>query len=405
METSALFEKSDHPSHEVVRLTGTKPTQERRRTIKLMDTLPRGITIGQFKDGRKKSFFVRYGNPRKAEAFVTEVDRNDRAAALASTREQHGASALNYHPAEWQEFQAWKANKTPAFPIRDAVEKYMKLRLKEDLIEGSDHHGHVVVHLRRLVERFGDRDGATIKPDELREWLPSIISNKTGKVVGPVTQTNHRKDVSFFFERGIKEEWWPKNPCSVVQPPRRPVVEKIPLKPKEIFDLLHRNRNQPVIGKIALELFGGLRASSAARLVASDINFAEKGIAMPGVGHKSGTRKFRQGHHPVLWAWLEHAPATAWELKPKNYNRLKGIAFLLADVTNPGNVLRDSFASYFLALWKDMGRVGYMMQHKHRSTTEVYEGIATEADAKLVMAMTPAAVSVTWEEFLKSHPK
>jgi site-specific recombinase XerD len=71
-----------------------------------------------------------------------------------------------------------------------------------------------------------------------------------------------------------------------------------------------------------------------------------------------------------------------------------------ARVKNPGNVLRDSFASYLLALTKDMGKVGYLMQHTRSSTTEGYEGIATEAEAKLVMAMTPEAVKLNWEEFL-----
>jgi site-specific recombinase XerD len=146
-----------------------------------------------------------------------------------------------------------------------------------------------------------------------------------------------------------------------------------------------------------------MRASSAGRLSKDHINFAERGIAMPGQKHKSGKRKFRQGHPDVLWAWLEAATDETWNLSPTNYAKLKSLAFIRARVSNPGNVLRDSFASYLLALTKDMGGVGYLMQHTRSSTTEGYEGIATEKDAKLVLAMTPGAVARTWEDFLATH--
>lgn len=125
---------------------------------------------------------------------------------------------------------------------------------------------------------------------------------------------------------------------------------------------------------------------------------------MPGQGHKSGTWKFRQGHPPVLWAWLKHAaPGCFTEIHAGNYDFRKGQAFLRAGVANPGNVLRDSFASYMLAATKSYQTVGYLMQHTRVSTTMVYEGTADEADAKLVMAMTPEAVTLDWPEFLKTR--
>jgi site-specific recombinase XerD len=384
----------------VVQLTGAKLTRERKRTLQLMETLPKGITIGDRRDGRPKPYFVRYGTPRKVESFTTEIDRNDYAQKLADKKDEHGTSVLNFDPAEWREFQEWKANRGARMTIKDAVPKYMAMRLAEDLVEDSDHHTHVDLHLKRLVWAFGDRLGDTITSDELRAWFPSIQSPRLGGPIGKVAQRNHRKDVNFFFSRGVDEGWWLKNPCRMVKPPKVHDGEKVPLKPREIFDLLHHNRAEPVVGKIALELFGGLRASSAGRLVEADLNFAEHGVAMPGAGHKSTKRKFRQGHPDVLWAWLTHAPAAAWKLKPRTYTLHKSKAFTHARVKNPGNVLRDSFASYLLATLKDLGKVGYFMQHTHRSTTEVYEGIATEADARLVMAMTPEAVSGSWEQFM-----
>lgn len=404
MEKPQLFENRPPSGGEVVQLGGAKLTRERKRTRELMKSLPKGIAIGERRDGRPKPYYVRHGKDRTVESFANEVDRNNLAVKLAVAVVEHGTSILNFDPAEWREFQAWKAGRKASMLIKDAAPKYVALRLQEDLIKDSDHHTHVELHMKALVDRFGLREvNGGVTTDELREWFPSIISARTKTTISKVTQRSYRKDVNMFFNRAVDEEWATKNPCRMVKPPRVEDEDKIPLKPKEIFDLLHHNLTEPVIGKITLELFGGMRASSAGRLAEGEINWAEKGIAMPGAKHKSTRRKFRQGHPSVLWAWMERAPKEAWTIKQKNYNRLKSLAFVRARVVNPGNVLRDSFASYLLALTKNFETVGYLMQHRNRRTTEVYEGIATEADAKLVMAMTPAAVAGTWEQFVAAQ--
>lgn len=405
-----------HPGRKVVQLSGARLSRERRRTVKLLENLPAGITIGERHDGRPKPFFVRYGTPRKTESFVTEVDRNDAAVKLADGVRDHGVSVINFDPVEWKEFQTWRERRRPAMPIKDAVPKYMALRLKEDLVPDSDSHLHVDLHLRRYAEKFGDRsmDGG-VTADELREWLPTIISPKTKKAIGKVTQNHHRKEINLFYKRGTAEKWSTDNPCALVRRHRIEDEDKVPLKPREVFDLLKYNRVEKVIGRICLELFGGLRASSAARTKKHDLRFDRKGIRMPGSrrdeasdelqrNHKSGKTKYRQGHPDVLWAWLSHAPEACWtDVSTKNYDYLKGQAFIRARVTNPGNVLRDSFVSYLLAFTKNFPLVSYLAQHTRSSTTEGYEGIVEEDDAKLVMAMTPDAVLLDWDAFLAKH--
>ena len=42
----------------------------------------------------------------------------------------------------------------------------------------------------------------------------------------------------------------------------------------------------------------------------------------------------------------------------------------------------------------------YLLQHSAVRMTEVYEGVATEADARLYLAITPESVLQTWEEFV-----
>jgi integrase len=158
----------------------------------------------------------------------------------------------------------------------------------------------------------------------------------------------------------------------------------------DLQKLFSKNRDFPIVGRMALELWGGLRASSAERAQKEHFNFKEKGFELPGQKHKSGKRKYRSGHPETLWKWLEHAGDRAWtEITEKNYDRLKGEAFIRAGVTNPGNGLRHSFVSYHLACYKNPGLTQRLAQHRHFSTTEGYEGFATEADAKLWEAILP----------------
>lgn len=405
-ESATIGHPEPDSRHKVVQLRGTRLAREKKRTMELMASLPEGIRIGQWKDSRPSPYYVRYGSPRKVESFVTELDRNDHAEKLAAAKEVSGSTVLNYSAADWHEFQEWKKNhKRTSLLTKDAVPKYIALRVLEGVKEGSDTHSHIKTHLRRFVEKFGHLPLNLIPKDDLRTWLFSLKTPRTGQEpMSKATIKNHRKDVNLFFERAVLEDWTEKNPMTAVKSPKLDEVPKEPMPPHDLFRLLKANKDLPVVGRLALELFGGLRCSSAERLHEKHIRWEAKGIAMPGQGHKSESWKYRQGHPPVLWAWLKHAPKACWtDVSPKNYDHLKHDAFVRAGVDNPGNVLRDSFASYWLAITKSYEVVGYLMQHTRRGTTMLYEGVADESDARLVMAMTPAAVRGTWEDFLAAN--
>ncbi|MBM3855605.1 MAG: hypothetical protein FJ399_21045, partial [Verrucomicrobia bacterium] len=65
----------------------------------------------------------------------------------------------------------------------------------------------------------------------------------------------------------------------------------------------------------------------------------------------------------------------------RQYAEGKKLGRIRADVETPHIVWRHSFASYLLAKTKSLPTVGYLMQHRHTTTTEIYEGVAKEADA------------------------
>ena len=393
---------------------GAKAVQrERRRTVQIARTLPRGIHLGERTDGRPKPFFIRSGKNRAVQSYATEEERNDAAEKLAELREREGAGMADVNLNEWRAYvefrqsckapfdellRLWSERQnavTKSLTVETAIERYMRLRLAEDIRQDSDTHRHLKKHLvQRFAVRFAGVQFHELTSVEIREWLDSLKHPKTGQPMEKVTVRHHRKDVNTFCKRAVLEGWISRNPCEAVKPPKIEADEVNLLTPREIFDLLKANQGQPVVGRMALELFGGLRCSSVERITESQIRWESKGIRMPGALHKSGEGKFRQGHPDALWQWLTHAkPACFEKMTRAGYRYAKQLAFARANVENTGNVLRHSFASYMAALTKNMPLVGYLMQHRNTATTEGYEGIAEESDARLVFAMTPAAVT------------
>lgn len=423
----------DLAGREVVQDAGAElaqVVQESKRTQLLRKSLPLGISIGKRTDGRPKPFFVRFGPDRTVESFETESARNRRADTLAAGVSREGTAVLDFNPAEWRQLQEFKrrtgvslaeaevivnqvrGNLRLNLTVSEAIVRYKALRSGEGL--SRDTTSHTRLHLERLEESFGALPLFLMTPEKVREWM-DLVRQKFG--LGSIAVRHHRKTVHMFFERALIEKWTTDNPCKAVVPPKVIEKETTVLKARDIFELLKANREEPVIGKIALELYGFLRCSSVERIRPDDVKWSSLGIVMHGsiideetgaeeIGHKSKRRKFRQGHPPIMWAWLKHAGAACWsDITSKNYDERKKEAFTRARVENPGNVLRHSCASYVLAATKNFPYVSYMMQHTSLRMTERYEGIVEELESKMVLAMTPEAVLLEWGSFVKQWKK
>lgn len=401
---------------------GTKPAQKRgrrteaERTAEIAASLPAGIQLGAYTDGRGKPWYVRYGQERRVKSFAAESERNDFAETLAAKREEQGAGVLDVDLGAWAQWQAFRkrcpapldelerlwARHTAAqgLTVENAVAVYMaRWKGTEPAFR------HVRLHLKRLREEFGALALDAVTPELLKEFNERLVDPKTGLPMAEVTKFDHRKNWNGFFEHCVLARLTTFNPCDLFVLPTPGEQERDILTARQIFDLLAANREQPVVGRLAFELFGGLRASSAARLTPEHVKRESKGVRLPGAAHKSGKVKFRQGHPAALWAWYDHASPALWEVRTGSYDERKTEAFIRARVENPGNVLRNSFATYLLAATNNPPAVARLMQHTSLKMLEIYEGVATEADAALVLAMTPAAVAGTWEQFLAAPPK
>jgi integrase len=387
---------------EVAQMPGAKLAKERKRTIKLAQSLPRGITLGQRNDERPKPFYVRYGHPRKTESFATEQERNDRAVELRGAREEHGATVMRFDPKEWAEFKAWKAEREKlrlGLKVKQAVADYLKMRADEGL--AGDSFRHTKTNLGRFADRFGEMALGDVAAEHVRLWMDWL---RTERKLGPATVRHHRKDLNVFLNRAVREKWLADNPCRAVVPPKVAPSEEIAvLGLREAFQLFKANRNQRAVGRLALEAFAGLRHASAQRLKAEDLDHEHKGIVLPGSQHKSGRRHYIDGWPANLWRWIRHAPADCWTLTGRNYAAHKAMAFARADVTNPGNVFRHTFATMHLAAYREGEALRRLLQHRNLAMMLAHylgRGVSQKT-ARAYFLISPRTVQMTFERFCR----
>lgn len=303
--------------------------------------------------------------------------------------------------------------------LREAVARYLTLRVAEGILPESDTFSHLNKQLAaRLCAFMGDAELKAVRADHLRTWAASLTNERTGRPLDPVTIRHHLVAVKTFFRRCWREDWVQRDPTLPIVLPTVEEKDVNVIAARDAFRFFALNREHRAIGRVALEAFGGLRYTSAARLVKADLKFDRRGIEMPSTKHKSRKRKFRQGQPANLWAWLHHAPDDCWELSVYQYREEKKEMLVMAGLrpmilktdTDRAkaralkNVWRHSFASYLLAKCKDYAPIAYLMQHAKATTTEVYEGTADELDALRYFAITPESVKMGWDEFCASIP-
>lgn len=230
-----------------------------------------------------------------------------------------------------------------------------------------------------------------VTADLIAKWLKRLTHPRTDKPMEAVTRRHHRKDLNTFFDYCVRMRGWiTRNPCDAVAVP---IVEEQDVKLLTIEEgrqLFAANEGNPVVGRLALEAFGFLRASSAGRIRKDDIKFATRGIRLVGAEHKSGKTRFRQGHPDNLWAWLNRAPDETWGMQWWEYRNEKRVAFRVAGIDDGSeNRLRKTCLSAHLAWQKNQALTSLLAQHRHVSTTEIYLGVMEEADGEAWFQIGP----------------
>lgn len=392
-----------------------KPAKQPRK----VRALPRGYRVEARKDGRKKPF-VLIVHGKHNEAFEKEADALSAGHDLAEKEKEFGREVRAFDVPEWRRYQEAKrlyfGGTEPDWPrlanglktelgtvlVANAAVKYEALKKSENLASFS----HIKKRLSRLVEAFGTLEIGRVETGKLREWLTALADELD---FDPWTVRGHLKTAKAFFNWAKLEKLCAENPCDPIKPPKILKKKINILTVDEMARLFEKNKNFPVVGKLALEAFGGVRFSSAGRLVLADLKFADKGIELPasrlvenGDGspewinnHKSEDRHYIDGLPSNLWEWLKAAPAECWELTERQYERAKIEAFVRAGFAADGrderkNCLRHSFATYHVAWKKDAASTAVLMQHTSPAILyRHYKGRGTHADGLKYFKIMP----------------
>jgi hypothetical protein len=379
-------------------------------------TPPKGIYYELNRKRPSAPFMLRWkendGSP-KSQSFATEEDRESKAKALADVRREHGNEILNFDPREWRRwlqfkelvgdvdpldvYREWMAGRADAgrgggtTTVANAVSLYMAYRKEGKL--AADTLRHFKKHLQdRFGAVFADSRVRDITPQAISNWLKGLTHPRTGEPMDAVTRKHHRKDVNTFFDYCVSQGWAPRNPCELVAVPAIEEEDVVLMAVDDGRRLFEKNAKERVVGRLALEAFGFLRASSAGRIQREHINFEERGIRMPGAQHKSQKTKFRQGHPDNLWEWLKRAPDDCWTMQWWEYRNEKALAFARADLSGSDNRLRKTCLSAHLAWLKNQPLTSYLAQHRHQSTTDIYLGVMLERDGQAWFQIRPPGI-------------
>jgi len=431
MKTAQDFEDSRHtPESESpeVHNRHNRHTElaELKATVRLRKLLPRGIRIGTWSDLRGKPYFVRYGSQRSVESFEVETTRNERAEELMKQQSKLGSASLAFNGQEYTEWMlfkketgatmaqvwtAWKSFGAPrratALTVEEAVNSYLALRLSGGMDAKSTTYRQMKLHLLDYLARhYGDRKLLDVTSADLVSLLALVKDRHGKKDAAAITKKGYLKDWNTFFNRACAKKWIDENPCAGVEEIEVEEREKTLLAIADAFRFLQVNLTEPVMPRVALEMWGFIRASTAARVEKSHFLLEDKAFRIPGPIMKSGKTFARSKHPAVLWDWLALATDETWAMTEKQYAVYKSQAFVRAGLAIKNralhNVLRHSCISYFVAATNDFSGASFLADHSSLGITENYRNTAAERDGALWLKLTPKAVAGTFEQFLAS---
>jgi len=229
-----------------------------------------------------------------------------------------------------------------------------------------------------------------VTKNDIEDWIDGLDG-----VESDGTFDNYAKHIRAFFTHFVEEKVIRENPALRIKRRGEGMGEVVVISPADTARLLHVCQTnpayRPMINRLALECFIGMRFETASKIKKSDIKRADKGVNIRAEISKDRRRHYLDGLPDNLWSWLDVEPDTGWDLTPRQYMGLKSALFVAAQVPHPRNCLRHGFVTYHVAAFKDPGRTAFIICHTGNQTLlyEHYKGMATEADGKLFWTLTP----------------
>lgn len=334
---------------------------------------------------------------RKAGMMPESVSRAEIAEYRAFKLATEGTSWQTV-VAAWKMYLVQKGIAPCSLTVEKAVKDYLAVQ-KELLDAGKlspDVHRQKVRKLNLFSEQFGSTPLDRISDADIETWIDDFPD-----VQSDVTFDDYVKHLSALFGYYMtKKRLLADNPCALIRHRFDGVGEVKIISVAQTAQLFHTAltyrdasddaKFMPMIGRLALECFAGLRFSSGCRIEKADIRRADKGILLPKKKLKTKRRHYIDGLPEHLWEWIDLTPESCWHLSPRLYLELKSELFRVADVPHPHNCCRHGFTTYAMAALKNPGLVATWLCHQNQDLLwGRYNGIATEADGKAYHKITP----------------
>jgi integrase len=261
-----------------------------------------------------------------------------------------------------------------------------------ELLEDKKQNGASVRYLQSLRNHLNRFAGAfrcnigSITAKLIEQWL-------VGLKVGPRSRNNNRMSVVSLFHYARKHGYLPRE-----QQTEADLVDKVKdrgkeieiLTPAEMTKLMAKAEGETAL-YFALAGFAGIRAAEILRLEWKDFNFARGHITVAADKAKTATRRLV----PIsanLAEWLQpYQQRTGKVVNGKADKRALAFGKRILKIKGrwPQNALRDSAASYLLALEKDPAKVAYKLGTSPAKLFTNYRELADEHDARAWSAIAP----------------
>jgi integrase len=242
---------------------------------------------------------------------------------------------------------------------------------------------------RTFEEHFGPEALACdVTPERLRRWL-------AGLAVGDLSKGNYHRTVGAVFAYALHRGRIAENPFRKVKKPRVEAKDSVEVFTPEQMAALLKAAHPDWLPALAIGGFAGLRPDEIGRLEWKEIHLDTGFIEMTARKSKGGQRRRLVVISENLRAWLEPYAGKAGRVVtcPKGReDRKKRLAAMKAAGIErwPNDVLRHSFASYHLALHRDINETA--LQLGHTSTAMLFrhyrESVKPEA-ARAWWALMP----------------
>ena len=229
---------------------------------------------------------------------------------------------------------------------------------------------------KRSEKYFNSLKRTQRRLDPLRAVLVSeISSDDLDKIIGGASDSYRNallREIRAIFSFAVRRGWCIANPATKLDFAQTQIGERHLYSPEESALLLETVRalDPALLPFVAIALFAGVRVYELLRMEWAHVDLAEKSIDLPA----AITKRKRRRSIPIesaLQAWLElfiseQGIQRGAVVPCRTYNSLRKrlrVIFSAAEIPWRQNAARHSYASYWLAVYKDLNALAMHLGH------------------------------------------